>query len=86
MSTDARTVSESYETNTLTFDCYGTLVDWESGACKALRDIYGYSRSEVTDDGRIDRFLHAEARLIRENSFPTLKCLRCAIRRTAGLE
>ena len=68
---------------TLTFDCYGTLIDWESGACRALRDIYGYSRSEVTDDALIDLFLHADARIIRENIFPYSKVLRArrAIRR-----
>jgi hypothetical protein len=40
MSNDARTVFEAYKTTTLTFDCYSTLIDWESGACRALRDTY----------------------------------------------
>ncbi len=76
MSRDARTVFEANETSTLTFDCYGTLIDWESGACSALRSIYGYSRSEVTDDALIDLFLHADARFIRENIFPYSSVLR----------
>ena len=75
MSHDARTVFEAYRTTTLTFDCYGTLIDWESGACRALRDIYGYSRAEVTDDALIDLFLQADARIIRENIFPYSKVL-----------
>jgi 2-haloacid dehalogenase len=75
MSNDARTVFEAHKTTTLTFDCYGTLIDWESGACRALRDIYGYSRSEVTDDALVDLFLHADARIIRENIFPYSKVL-----------
>jgi 2-haloacid dehalogenase len=75
MSTDARTVFDASKTTTLTFDCYGTLIDWESGACRALRDIYGYSRSEVTDDALIDLFLHADARIIREKIFPYPKVL-----------
>jgi len=75
MSHDARTVFEAYRTTTLTFDCYGTLIDWESGACRALRDIYGYSRSEVTDDVLIGLFLQADARIIRENIFPYSKVL-----------
>ncbi len=61
MSNDARTAFEACKTTTLTFDCYGTLIDWEGGACRALRDIYGYSRSAVTDDALIDLFLHADA-------------------------
>jgi hypothetical protein len=66
---------EASKTTTLTFDCYGTLIDWESGACRALRNIYGYSRSDVTDDALIDLFLHAEARIIRENIFPYSRVL-----------
>jgi 2-haloacid dehalogenase len=75
MSNDARTVFEACKTTTLTFDCYGTLVDWESGACRALRDIYGYARSEVTDEALIALFLHAEGRIIRQNIFPYSKVL-----------
>jgi 2-haloacid dehalogenase len=75
MSKDARTVFEACRTTTLTFDCYGTLIDWQSGACRALRDIYSYSRSEVTDDALIDLFLHADARIVRENIFPYWKVL-----------
>jgi 2-haloacid dehalogenase len=58
----------AYRTTTLTFDCYGTLIDWEGGACRALRDIYGYS--DVTDDALIDLFLRADARLVKKNIFP----------------
>jgi len=68
MSKDARTVFETYKPTTLTFDCYGTLIDWESGACRALRDIYGYSQSRVTDADLIDLFLQSEGRIIRENT------------------
>jgi 2-haloacid dehalogenase len=75
MKDDVRDVFEACETTTLTFDCYGTLIDWESGACSALRDIYGYAPSEVTDDALIDLFLRADARIIRENIFPYAKVL-----------
>jgi 2-haloacid dehalogenase len=75
MINNIRSVFEAYKTTTLTFDCYGTLIDWESGACGALRGIYGYSRSEVTDDALIDLFLQADARIIRENIFPYSKVL-----------
>jgi 2-haloacid dehalogenase len=75
MSNDARRVFGASKATTLTFDCYGTLIDWESGACRALRDIYGYSQSEVTDDALIDLFLYADARIIRENIFPYSKVL-----------
>ncbi len=70
MSNDARAVFETHRPTTLTFDCYGTLIDWQSGACRALRDTYGYSQCKVTDDLLIDLFLQNDARIIRENIFP----------------
>jgi 2-haloacid dehalogenase len=76
MSKDARRVFETYKPTTLTFDCYGTLIDWERGACRALRGIYGYSQSRVTDDDLIDLFLQSDARIIRENIFPYSNVLR----------
>ena len=75
MGKDARTVFEAYKPTTLTFDCYGTLIDWQSGACRALRDIYGYSESTATDDDLIDLFLQYDARIIREHIFPYSKVL-----------
>ncbi|CAB4330563.1 unannotated protein [freshwater metagenome] len=33
----------------LTFDCYGTLIDWESGILAGLRSALGESVSDVTD-------------------------------------
>lgn len=55
---------------TLTFDCYGTLVDWEAGATTALRDIYGYSTELVSENALIDMFLGLDAIEIRKNTFP----------------
>jgi FMN phosphatase YigB (HAD superfamily) len=74
MSSDARAVFETYKPTTLTFDCYGTMIDWENGACRALRDIYGFSQREVTDDALIDLFLQSDARIIREDIFRTRMC------------
>src|SRR4051794_37684042 len=76
MSQNARQVFAAHATTTLTFDCYGTLVDWESGACKALREIYGYSRSTVSDERLIDLFLQADAQTIRQKLFPYSDVLR----------
>jgi len=60
---------------TLTFDCYGTLVDWEGGAARALRDIYGFSRDRVSDDALIDMFLELDAVEIRKGIFPYSRVL-----------
>ncbi|MCC7293518.1 MAG: hypothetical protein IT449_15780 [Phycisphaerales bacterium] len=49
-------------TTALTFDCYGTLIDWETGLRRAFRDILG-----MTDGARLqavfDAYLAAEARI-----------------------
>lgn len=55
---------------TLTFDCDGTLVDWEAGAATALREIYGYSTEFVSENTLIDMFLELDAVEIRKNIFP----------------
>ena len=45
----------------LTFDCYGTLVDWESGILAALRALLGASAEGVDDDELLERFGHFES-------------------------
>jgi 2-haloacid dehalogenase len=47
----------------LTFDCYGTLIDWETGILSALRPVlerHGVSRD---DDALLERFARHEAAL-----------------------
>ena len=41
----------------LTFDCYGTLIDWENGILEALRSAYPESRG--VDDERLSAEFHA---------------------------
>ena len=42
----------------LSFDCYGTLVDWESGIIAGLRPVLRVHGVEATDDEILD--LHAQ--------------------------
>ena len=44
----------------LTFDCYGTLIDWETGLVRALRDALP-SLSGVDDDALLETFARYEA-------------------------
>ena len=46
----------------LTFDCYGTLIDWESGILAALRPWVGAQRADITDDQLLEAFGQSEAR------------------------
>jgi 2-haloacid dehalogenase len=52
---------------TLTFDCYGTLVDWERGVATAVREILGRRNVSVSEDNLIRAFLTADADFIAKN-------------------
>jgi 2-haloacid dehalogenase len=40
----------------LTFDCYGTLIDWESGILAALRPVLEAHGARVEEDGLLEAF------------------------------
>ena len=45
----------------LTFDCYGTLIDWETGILASLRHSLAGSGVEPSDDELLERYSGAEA-------------------------
>ena len=45
----------------VTFDCYGTLVDWERGACTSLSKLLSPDAPPVSDDELVRAFLAAIA-------------------------
>ena len=56
----------------LTFDCYGTLIDWETGISDALQPlIMRCGRSDVTRDGALLSFAKHEHR--HQRSSPNLR-------------
>ncbi len=50
---------------TITFDCYGTLIDWEAGLLSALRPLVGRSPREVSDHEILEAFLRFDEELTR---------------------
>lgn len=44
----------------LSFDCYGTLIDWESGILSALRPILAAHGVQVSDDAALAAYAQAE--------------------------
>jgi 2-haloacid dehalogenase len=46
----------------LTFDCYGTLVDWETGIFNALRPILGAHNVRISDSGFLELYGELEAK------------------------
>ena len=51
----------SYEA--LTFDCYGTLIDWETGLLGALDPVLAAHRVSVDDDELLEAYARHEAAL-----------------------
>src|SRR3954451_10776219 len=47
----------------LTFDCYGTLIDWEAGAIEALRPLLARHGVTLPDDEIIQAFQDIDAEL-----------------------
>lgn len=45
----------------LTFDCYGTLIDWESGMLAALKPLLTQHQIKLTDDQILELFAEFEA-------------------------
>jgi len=45
----------------LTFDCYGTLIDWEAGILAALRPVFEARGLRLTDDELLESFGRHEA-------------------------
>lgn len=48
---------------TLTFDCYGTLIDWETGAIEALRPVLRRHGIAISDDEIVTTFQDIDGRL-----------------------
>ena len=57
--------------STLTFDCYGTLIDWETGILAALRPWAKRHGVDAGDDALLGAFGELENRLERDR--PTLE-------------
>jgi 2-haloalkanoic acid dehalogenase type II len=55
----------------LTFDCYGTLIDWESGIHTALQPLLTRAGSRLSRDAVLEAFGQHETRL--EAAHPTLR-------------
>jgi len=71
-------------TSTLTFDCYGTLVDWERGLVHAFRRLLGERAASTSDSALIDAFLKIDMELISGPFQPYSDILANAARRVGS--
>ncbi len=68
----------------LTFDCYGTLIDWESGIVNAVRPLLAASGRNVSDDGILELYAAIEAREEAGPYRPYREILETCMRRMAA--
>jgi 2-haloacid dehalogenase len=54
----------------LTFDCYGTLIDWETGLLNAIRPLTAKVGSSLTPNQILETFARHE--LAQESETPTM--------------
>jgi 2-haloacid dehalogenase len=64
----------------LTFDCYGTLIDWETGILAALRPVLQAHGVEAQDDALLETYARAEAAAERGSYLPYRTVLARALR------
>ncbi|MEG4941248.1 haloacid dehalogenase type II [Microcoleus sp. F4-D5] len=51
----------------VSFDCYGTLIDWESGILSALKQLLSNREIDFSDDGILELFAEFESELENPN-------------------
>jgi len=68
----------------LTFDCYGTLIDWETGIWRAFRTAAAHDGVTLDRDRLIDTYHAVEPDVQRETFRPYRDVLAEAARRTAA--
>ena len=66
----------------LSFDCYGTLIDWEAGILASLRSVLGTAASAAPEDALLEAYARHEARLEAEPWQPYRQILREALTQT----
>jgi 2-haloacid dehalogenase len=65
----------------LTFDCYGTLIDWETGLLAGLRAATDAHRIAATDDELLETFARHESAIEADRYRPYREVLGKALRR-----
>ena len=52
----------------VSFDCYGTLIDWESGILLPLKQLLSNREIDFSDDGTLELFAEFESELEKDQS------------------
>jgi 2-haloacid dehalogenase len=69
----------------LTFDCYGTLIDWERGIVAAARGVLGASGTDLDDEAILEAFARHE-RPLEHGPYQTYRSILSQVARAIGHE
>jgi 2-haloacid dehalogenase len=69
----------------LTFDCYGTLIDWESGIVTAARAVLGTSGADLADEAILEAFARHE-RPLEHGPYQTYRAILAQVASAMGHE
>ncbi len=69
----------------LTFDCFGTLIDWETGISKCLQPIIKSHGIEITDDELLEKYARFESEQ-ETGSYSTYKAVLTAVVQNIGID
>ena len=64
----------------VTFDCYGTLIDWERGILNALQPVLAPRGIDLTEDALLERYARHEAELEAGDYMPYRDVLGASLR------
>jgi len=64
----------------LTFDCYGTLIDWETGIFSALRPVLAAHKEAISDSALLELYGELEAKAEEGEFRPYREVLRAVVR------
>lgn len=65
---------------TLSFDCYGTLIDWESGLRNAIKNIMDMKHKRVDLDAIMLKWLEMDYILVQQNYKPYKEIMKVALK------
>ncbi|MCB9477770.1 MAG: HAD-IA family hydrolase [Deltaproteobacteria bacterium] len=65
----------------LSFDCFGTLIDWETGITDAVQLMFDYSSLSASNDEILEAYARIESELEAESYRPYAEILRSTMRR-----
>jgi len=64
----------------LTFDCYGTLIDWETGIFSALRPILAAHKKQISDSALLELYAELEQQAEQGEFTPYREVLQSVVR------